>query len=67
MPADRILGGHVQIVGDPNDVADALQKLHEAGVDGVQIGFYDYAPELEFFAQNVLPLLEARGLRVKAG
>ncbi|MDR5836068.1 LLM class flavin-dependent oxidoreductase [Caballeronia sp. LZ034LL] len=63
VPADRVLGGHIQIVGDPNDVADALQRLHEAGFDGVQIGFYDYAPELEFFAGNVLPLLEARGLR----
>ena len=63
VPADRVLGGHIQIVGDPNDVADALQRLHEAGFDGVQIGFYDYAPELEFFAQHVLPLLEARGLR----
>lgn len=65
VPADRVLGGHIQIVGDPDDVADALQQLHEAGLDGVQIGFYDYAPELEFFAQHVLPLLEARGLRLK--
>ncbi|WP_420813250.1 LLM class flavin-dependent oxidoreductase [Pararobbsia silviterrae] len=64
VPADRVLGGHVQIVGDPNDVADGLQRLHEAGFDGVQIGFYDYAPDLEFFAARVLPLLEARGLRV---
>lgn len=66
VPADRVLGGHIQIVGSPTDVADALQKLHEAGFDGVQLGFYDYAPELEFFAQNVVPLLEARGLRSKA-
>lgn len=66
VPADRVLGGHIQIVGNPNDVADALQKLHEAGLDGVQVGFYDYEPELEFFAQNVLPLLKARGLRIDA-
>lgn len=65
VPADRILGGHIQIIGDPNDVADALQKLHEAGIDGAQIGFYDYAPELDFFAAHVLPLLRARGLRLK--
>jgi FMNH2-dependent dimethyl sulfone monooxygenase len=61
--ADRILGGHIQIIGSPEDVADALGKLHEAGLDGVQLGFYDYEPELEFFAQHVLPLLEARKLR----
>lgn len=63
VPADRILGGHIQIVGSPSDVARALEQLHEAGIDGVQIGFYDYAPELEFFAQHVLPLLEERQLR----
>ncbi|HRD34301.1 MAG TPA: LLM class flavin-dependent oxidoreductase [Rhodocyclaceae bacterium] len=63
IPADRVLGGHIQIVGSPEDVADAFQKLQDAGLDGVQIGFYDYVPELEFFAANVLPLLVARGLR----
>jgi FMNH2-dependent dimethyl sulfone monooxygenase len=63
VPADRILGGHIQIIGSPEDVADALGKLHEAGLDGVQLGFYDYEPELEFFAEHVLPLLEARKLR----
>lgn len=64
LAADRVLGGHIQIVGSPEDVADALQQLHAAGLDGVQIGFYDYAPELEFFAEHVLPLLAQRGLRL---
>ncbi|MDX5628364.1 MULTISPECIES: LLM class flavin-dependent oxidoreductase [unclassified Brenneria] len=62
-PADRVLGGHIQIVGSPADVADALEQLHQAGIDGVQIGFYDYEPELAFFAAEVLPLLKIRGLR----
>lgn len=64
IPADRVLGGHIQIVGDPTDVADALQQLYDAGINGVQLGFYDYEPELAFFAHEVLPLLEARGLRI---
>jgi dimethylsulfone monooxygenase len=64
VPADRILGGHIQIVGSPEDVAEQIQQLHDAGIDGIQIGFYDYAPELDFFAKNVLPLLERRKLRV---
>lgn len=64
IPADRVLGGHIQIIGSPTDVADALQQLHDAGIDGVQIGFYDYEPELAFFCEHVLPLLRARGLRV---
>jgi dimethylsulfone monooxygenase len=62
--ADRILGGHLQITGSPEDVADAIERLKEAGFDGVQLGFYDYAPDLEFFAENVLPLLKQRGLRI---
>jgi dimethylsulfone monooxygenase len=64
VPADRVLGGHVQIVGSPEEVADQLEGLHRAGIDGVQIGFYDYEPELEFFIRAVVPILESRGLRV---
>ncbi|MFG1479147.1 LLM class flavin-dependent oxidoreductase [Xanthobacter sp. V4C-4] len=64
VPADRVLGGHLQIVGDPQSVADDIARLHAAGFDGIQIGFYDYGPELDFFLENVLPLLEAKGLRL---
>jgi FMNH2-dependent dimethyl sulfone monooxygenase len=64
VPADRVLGGHIQIIGSPEDVADQIQALHDAGIGGIQIGFYDYAPELDFFAAAVLPLLERRGLRL---
>ncbi|MCU5772438.1 LLM class flavin-dependent oxidoreductase [Erwiniaceae bacterium BAC15a-03b] len=63
IPADRVLGGHIQIIGSPQDVADELEQLHQAGIDGVQLGFYDYAPELAFFAEQVLPLLKQRNLR----
>lgn len=61
---DRILGGHLQIIGSPESVADQIEALQRAGIDGVQIGFYDYEPELAFFAEAVVPLLEKRGLRV---
>lgn len=64
IPADRVLGGHIQIVGDPDDVAEALQQLYDAGINGVQLGFYDYEPELAFFAEYVLPRLKTRGLRI---
>jgi FMNH2-dependent dimethyl sulfone monooxygenase len=64
VPADRVLGGHIQIVGSPEDVADQIQALYDAGIGGIQIGFYDYAPELDYFAAAVLPLLKRRGLRL---
>lgn len=63
VPADRVLGGHIQIVGDPDDVANAILQLRDAGLDGIQIGFYDYGPELDFFAEAVIPRLEQLGLR----
>jgi len=62
--SDRILGGHLQITGSPEDVADAIERLKEAGFDGIQIGFYDYGPDLDFFAEHVQPLLAERGLRI---
>jgi dimethylsulfone monooxygenase len=64
VPADRVLGGHIQIIGAPEDVADQIHELRDAGIDGIQIGFYDYAPDLDFFAASVLPLLERRNLRL---
>jgi dimethylsulfone monooxygenase len=62
--SDRILGGHLQIAGSPQDVADAIERLKLAGFDGIQIGFYDYGPDLDFFAEHVQPLLAERGLRI---
>jgi FMNH2-dependent dimethyl sulfone monooxygenase len=58
-----VFGGHVQIIGSPEEVADQLEGLHRAGIDGVQLGFYDYEPELSYFIEAVIPILERRGLR----
>jgi alkanesulfonate monooxygenase SsuD/methylene tetrahydromethanopterin reductase-like flavin-dependent oxidoreductase (luciferase family) len=51
----------------PQEVADQLEGLHRAGIGGVQVGFYDYEPELAFFIDNVIPILERRGLRQAVG
>jgi FMNH2-dependent dimethyl sulfone monooxygenase len=60
----RAVGGHLHIVGSPGEVASQLDRLHAAGIDGIQITFYDYLPELEYFGQAVIPLLERAGLRL---
>ncbi|CAI6079794.1 LLM class flavin-dependent oxidoreductase [Cohnella sp. JJ-181] len=59
----RAVGGHLHVVGSPEDVAEQLAQLHAAGIDGIQITFYDYEPELAYFGESVIPLLEQAGLR----
>jgi FMNH2-dependent dimethyl sulfone monooxygenase len=49
--------------GDPDHVAHELKTLHNAGFDGVAIGFVNYLDELPFFVQEVVPWQQARGLR----
>ncbi|MBB6734412.1 LLM class flavin-dependent oxidoreductase [Cohnella zeiphila] len=60
----RAVGGHLHIVGSPEDVAEQLKQLHATGIDGIQITFYDYEPELAYFGESVIPLLEEAGLRL---
>jgi FMNH2-dependent dimethyl sulfone monooxygenase len=62
----RIIGGNVQIIGSPEQVVDKLVKLKTAGIDGVQLTFYDFAPDLEYFGTAVLPLMREAGLRIQA-
>lgn len=61
--ARRAVGGNVQIIGSPETVARRLGQLKQAGCDGVQIAFYDFAPDLAFFGETVLPILHQTGLR----
>jgi FMNH2-dependent dimethyl sulfone monooxygenase len=56
-------GGNVQIVGSPEQVVDWMLKLKAIGCDGVQINFFDFEPDLKFFGEQVLPLMEQAGLR----
>jgi dimethylsulfone monooxygenase len=60
----RALGGNIQIIGSPEHVVDKLIGLKRAGCDGIQIAFFDFAPDLEFFGHEVLPLMKQAGLRV---
>jgi len=55
--------GGVPIVGDPDHVATELAKLNESGLRGIAISMVNYADELPYFAQEVLPRLEAKGVR----
>ena len=50
--------------GSPEQVVDWMIKLNGAGCDGLQICFFDFKPDLEFFGARVLPLMKQAGLRV---
>ena len=61
----RAAGGNgaYPIIGDPDDVAGLLIRLHEAGIDAFAIGFANYTEHLPYFRDEVLPRLEVAGVR----
>lgn len=62
---DRMAAGHggFPLTGTPEQVAEGIISLHEAGFRGSTLSFVDYAEEFPYFRDNVLPILEARGIR----
>jgi FMNH2-dependent dimethyl sulfone monooxygenase len=60
----RALGGNIQIIGSPEHVVDKVIGLKRAGCDGMPVTFFDFAPDLEFFGEAVLPLMSQAGLRI---
>lgn len=56
-------GGGFQLVGTADRIADRLEMLSQAGIDGVLFTWVDFIDGLTRFNTGVLPQLEARGLR----
>ena len=63
---DRMAMGHggYPLIGTPEQVADGICSLRDAGFGGTTLSFVDYAAEFPYFRDTVLPILEARGLRI---
>ena len=57
--------GGVPIVGDPDTVARKLADLSRAGLRGAGISFVNFADELPYFCDEVIPRLERAGVREK--
>jgi dimethylsulfone monooxygenase len=57
--------GGTPIIGDAERVAEQLEALSDCGVDGLLIGFVDFAEGITRLTEGVLPRLEAKGLRQK--
>ncbi|PLW82531.1 LLM class flavin-dependent oxidoreductase [Kineobactrum sediminis] len=62
---DRFAAGHggFPLVGTPDHIADQIEKLSNAGLAGTTLSFVDYAKEFPYFRDEVIPRLEAKGLR----
>jgi alkanesulfonate monooxygenase SsuD/methylene tetrahydromethanopterin reductase-like flavin-dependent oxidoreductase (luciferase family) len=58
------LGG-LLMVGDPDEVAQQLADLSNAGLHGIGLSLVNYAEELPFFCDEVLPRLQRLGAREK--
>lgn len=56
-------GPGVLIAGTPEDIAGRLELLSTAGLDGLIITFIDFLDGIDRLRRDVLPLLEASGLR----
>ncbi len=61
----RAIGGNIEVIGTPEQVVDQFVQLKKAGIDGLQLSFFDFQPDLEFFGRRVIPLMEQAGLRFK--
>ena len=59
--------GGYPLIGTPEQVAAGIVSLHEAGFGGTTLSFVDYNREFPYFRDNVLPILETRGLRQPNG
>ncbi|HEY2137327.1 MAG TPA: LLM class flavin-dependent oxidoreductase, partial [Xanthobacteraceae bacterium] len=55
--------GGFPVVGDPDEVARVLAELAQAGLRGIGISFVNYADELPYFCDEVLPRLRRMGVR----
>ena len=61
-PSRRAIGGNIEVVGTPEQIVEQFVRLRQAGIDGLQLSFFDFAGP-EFFGDRILPLMKQAGLR----
>ena len=55
--------GTYPLVGTPADIAEQMVEMSRAGFEGTTVSFVNFKDELPYFLAEVLPRLEAAGLR----
>jgi dimethylsulfone monooxygenase len=65
---ERLVSGVGTFVvrGSYDDAAQTYKALHDAGLDGVAIGLFDYIEDFERLRDEIVPRLERLGLRKPA-
>lgn len=63
-PKRKAIGGNIEVIGTPEQVVAQFMALKAAGIDGLQLSFFDFKPDLEFFGDRILPLMKQAGLRI---
>ena len=56
--------GGLTLIGTPEQVADRICQLSEAGIDGLCLSWFNFESGLPFFIETVMPLLERAGVRL---
>lgn len=56
--------GTYPLIGTPADIAEQMVEMARAGFAGTTVSFVNFAEELPFFCDGVLPALRQAGLRV---
>ncbi|HMK78288.1 MAG TPA: LLM class flavin-dependent oxidoreductase [Xanthobacteraceae bacterium] len=60
----RAIGGNIEVKGTPAQVVEQFARLKQAGIDGLQLSFFDFKPDLDHFGERILPLMRQAHLRV---
>ena len=55
--------GSYPIIGSPKKVISELDKIKNAGIDGVMVSFLNYKDEIKFFTQKVLNVINKQYLK----
>jgi FMNH2-dependent dimethyl sulfone monooxygenase len=58
-------GFRSNLIGTPEQIADRIIALKEAGADLLLLGFLHFQEEVEFFGKHVIPLVREREARQK--
>ena len=55
--------GTYPLIGTPDDIAEQMVEMSRAGFAGTTVSFVNFADELPYFCEGVLPILKRAGLR----